>query len=218
GVKLSTAANASLIVTMIPIIAISLDILVFRSKITACKLVAVTIAVIGTYLSVTANGKIEFNSSNFRGNMFMIGAMLSWALYTLVNKSLQRKYSGVVMTTYQTIFGTICLLPLALLEFREWRMFSVIALGHILFLAVCCSVGCYLLYMYVLKHLDIAITTTYLNLVPIVGVMSGYYVLQERVFLSQIVGGLLTIFAIIIVNLDQATQWRKTSRENCGDC
>jgi drug/metabolite transporter (DMT)-like permease len=218
GVKLSTAANASLIVTIIPIIAISLDVLVFHSKITALKVVAVIIAVIGTYLSVTANGKIEFNSSNFRGNMFMICAMLSWALYTLVNKSLQGKYSGVVMTTYQTIFGTICLIPLALLEFREWRVFSVTALGHILFLAVCCSVGCYLLYMYVLKHLDIAITTTYLNLVPIVGVVSGHYALQESVFLSQIVGGLLTIFAIIIVNLDQATQRRKTSRENCSNC
>lgn len=206
GVKLSTAVNASLIVTVIPIIAISLDVLFFHSKITGLKLLAVGIALIGTYLSVTANGKIEFNSINFKGNMLMIGAMVSWALYTLLNKSLQGKYSGVCMITYQTSFGTLCLLPLALLEYQEWRAFSIMAFWHVLFLAICCSVGCYLLYMYVLKHLDVAITTIYLNVVPIIGVVSGHYFLNETVFPIQLIGGLLTIAAIVAINADMVLQ------------
>jgi drug/metabolite transporter (DMT)-like permease len=208
GVQLSTAVNASLIVTIVPIIAISLDVLFFKSKITPLKLMAVGIALIGTYLSITANGKIEFNSNHFLGNILMICAMVSWALYTLINKSLQGRYSGVCMTTYQTIFGTLCLVPLSILEYSEWRLFSLLAFGHVLFLAIGCSVICYLLYMYVLKHLDVAITTIYLSAVPVIGVVSGHYFLNESVFPIQMVGGLLTILAILAVNIDSVIQRR----------
>jgi len=209
GVKLSTATNASLIVTVIPIIAIILDILFFHSKISILKLAGVGIAIVGTYLSVTANGEMNFSSINFKGNMFMLGAMLSWALFTLVNKNLQVKYSGIFLTTYQTIIGTVCLAPLSIVEYEQWKLFSLTSFLHVLFLAICCSVVCYLLYMYVLKRLGVAITTLYLNLVPVVGVVSGYLVLNEKVLSIQIFGGLITILAIFIVNLDQIIQRRK---------
>lgn len=206
GVKLTTAANASLIVTIIPILAIGLDILFFGAKVSALKLVAIVIAIIGTYFSVTANGQLDLNSANFVGNLFVVGAMLSWTFYTLVSKSLQRKYSGMCMTTYQTIIGTLLLLPLACTEHNEWQALSLNAWGHILFLSVCCSVLGYLFYMYVLKQLDVAITTLYLNLVPVVGVISGYFILGESVLPIQIAGGAITLVAIIIMNLERAKQ------------
>ncbi len=202
GVKLTTATNASLIVSTVPIIAIILDVIFFRSRISLVKLLGVGIALVGAYLAVTANGKVEFNSANFKGNIFMVCAMLSWSFYTMVNKSLQGKYSGVFLTTYQTIFGTLCLIPLSLFEYREWRLFSLITLWNIIFLAVFCSVAGYLLYMFALKRLDVAITTIYLNLVPVVGVVCGYLILNERVLPIQLVGGLITLLAIIIVNFE----------------
>lgn len=211
GVKLTTAANASLIVTIIPILAIGLDILFFGARISAIKLLAIAVAVVGMYLSVTANGQLELNSANFVGNMYVVGAMLSWTCYTLVSKSLQNKYSGMSMTTYQTIIGTIFLLPLAWMEHNEWQALSLVAWVNIIFLSVCCSVLGYLFYMYVLKQLDVAITTLYLNLVPVVGVISGYFILDENVLPIQMAGGALTLVAIIIMNLERA------SREKVGE-
>ncbi len=125
GVKLSTAVNASLIVSTVPIIAISLDVLFFHGRVSGLKILGIGLAVIGTYLAVTANGKLELNSGNFLGNMLMVGAMLSWSFYTLINKSLQEKYTGVFLTTWQTVFGTLCLIPLSLVEYKEWGWFSV---------------------------------------------------------------------------------------------
>lgn len=206
GVKLTTAVNASLIVSVIPILAICLDVLFFRARLSPLKIGGIIIAVIGTYLAVTANGALDFNSANFTGNLFMVGAMLCWTFYTLVNKSLQSKYSGLCMTTYQTIIGTVLLVPLSLTEYQQWRIFSLEALCHILFLAVCCSALCYLLYMYVLKHLDVAVTTLYLNLVPVVGVVGGYFILGESVLPIQLIGGSLTLLAIVIMNVEQSRQ------------
>ncbi|WP_371372701.1 DMT family transporter [Sporomusa aerivorans] len=204
GVKLTTAVNASLIVTIIPILAIGLDILFFGARLSVVKFASIAVAIVGTYFSVTANGQLDLNSDNFVGNLFVIGAMLSWTFYTLVNKSLQNKYTGMSMTTYQTIIGTVFLLPLALTEISEWQIFSLTAFLHMLFLAVFCSVACYLLYMYVLKHLDVAITTLYLNLVPVVGVVSGYFILGESVLPIQLIGGAVTLLAIVIMNFERS--------------
>lgn len=211
GIKLTTAANASLIVTIIPILAIGLDILFFGARVSTLKLIAIAIAIIGAYFSVTANGQLDLNSANFTGNLLVLGAMLSWTFYTLVSKSLQNKYSGMCMTTYQTVIGTLFLIPLSFTEYSEWHMPSLTAWGHILFLAVCCSVLGYLFYMYVLKQLDVAITTLYLNLVPAVGVVSGYFILGESVLPIQIAGGALTLVAIIVMN------WEKSRQEKMSE-
>ncbi len=55
-----------------------------------------------------------------------------------------------------------------------------------------------------------AVTTLYMNLIPVVGVVSGYLILNERVLPIQIGGGLLTIIAIIIVNSEQTGKPVKT--------
>ncbi len=213
GIKYTTAVNAALIVAFVPLIAICLDVLFFRSKATFLKIAGVGIAVIGTYFSVTANGQLSFSSANFKGNILMVCAMLAWAFYTLINKFLQRSYSGLCMTTYQTIFGTVLLVPLALLEIKEWRMFSLISFWHILFLAVCCTVLGYWFYLYALKHLDVTITTIYLNLVPLVGVAGGYLFLQESVLPVQLIGGLITFVAIIVVNLEAVSHPRESGKK-----
>lgn len=202
GIKFTTAVNASLIVTFVPLITILLDIIFFHSRTTPLKIAGVSIALIGTYLSITANGQISFASTHFKGNLYMVGAMLVWAFYTLITKFLQGKYSGLTMTTFQTVFGTLFLVPLALSEFRQWKMVSLAAFGHIMFLAVCCSVVGYLFYNFALKRLDVTVTTIYLNLIPVVGVAGGFIFLGESVLPIQMLGGLITLVAIIVVNLE----------------
>ena len=126
--------------------------------------------------------------------------MFSWTLYTIFSQKQQARNSDLAIVTYQTIFGTLLLIPFALTEFREWQLFSLQAFGQILYLAAICSAACYFFYIYALKILDIALTTLYLNLVPVTGVITGFLVLGETIYPSQIVGGLLIISAILTAN------------------
>jgi len=212
GVKLSTAVNASLIAGVVPIIAIILDVLFFHGRASWLKILAIVMTIIGAYMAVTANGQISTDSSKFTGNMYMLVAMMSWALYTLVNRSLQDKYSGIFLITYQMISGTLFLVPLSMFEYHEWRWFSLSVFGHVLFLSICCSVVCYVLYMYALKRLDVVITTIYLNLVTVVGVVSGCLILHETILPAQMIGGVITIVAIIAVNLEDILARKRASR------
>lgn len=200
ALRLTTASSAALITSIVPIVAITMDILVFKTRVSFIKCIGILIAMSGAYLAITANGQLDFSSQTFIGNLFVVGAMLSWSVYTLLNKSFQGKYSGLFLTTYQSLFGTMFLIPLSLFEYKEWHFFSLTAFSNILFLAIGCSALGYFLYIYALSKLDVTITTLYLNLMCIIGVLGGHFFLQETIFPAQIAGGAMIIFSIIMIN------------------
>lgn len=204
GLSLTTASSAALITAIIPILAISLDVLVFKTKIPLIQSLGIIGALSGAYLAITANGQLNFSSQTFKGNLCIVGAMLAWSLYTVLNKSLNGKYSGLFLTTYQTLFGTLFLLPLSLFEYQQWHLFSWNALANIFYLAICCSALGYFLYIYALSKLDVTITTLYLNLMSIIGVLSGHFFLAEIIFPAQIIGGIMILVSIIIINFSTA--------------
>ena len=202
GIRLTTASNASLITSVTPIMAIALNLLFFRARLSLAEFGGVLLGIVGSYLTITANGSLDLSSSNFAGNVFVIGAMISWAFYTIFSKKQQARNSDLAIVTYQTLFGTILLVPFALTEAPQWHTFSALAFAQLVYLAVICSAACYFLYIYSLKVLDIALTTLYLNLVPITGVITGYLILDETIYPSQLLGGLLIIGAILTANIN----------------
>ncbi len=210
GISLTTASSAALITAILPILSIALDVLVFKTRIPLSQSIGIIGAMFGAYLAITANGQLDFSSQTFIGNLCIVGAMFSWSLYTLLNKSLNGKYSGLFLTTYQTLFGTLFLIPLSLLEYHQWHLFSWNALGNILYLGVCCSALGYFLYIYALSKLDVIITTLYLNLMSIIGVLSGHLFLAETIVSAQIVGGAVILISIIMVNCTGSTNKKVT--------
>lgn len=200
GVKLTTASNASIIAALVPILSVILDMIVFRSRPHSLHLIGIGLALAGTWLAVTANGQIDFSSGVLVGNLLMVAAMVSWSFYTLLSKSLQSRYSGLAMITYQTIAGTALLVPASLIDIGQWQALSVVSGLNILYLAVICSALCYLLYAFALKQLDVTITTVYLNLVPVIGVVAGGLILQESILPIQMLGGLVILAGIFVVN------------------
>jgi drug/metabolite transporter (DMT)-like permease len=209
GIKLTTASNASLITSFVPILSITLNMLFFRARLNGLEAIGVVIGIIGAYLTVTANGNIDFTSNNFKGNLYMIGAMIAWAIYTILSKQMQNKYSGLFIITYQMIFATFTLLPFSFLEYDQWQIFSVSTFLQILYLATICSGLGYFFYGYALKTVDVVVTTLYLNCVPVVGVISGYFILNEQILPIQIIGGIIIIFGIFVTNLDKTLMFLK---------
>ncbi|MGY4765178.1 DMT family transporter [Paenibacillus caseinilyticus] len=199
GMTLTTASNAALITAIIPILATGLDLALNRTRLSPVRSAGLLLAAAGTFLALTAGGQLASAPGHLLGNLFIACAMTAWVFYTLLNKALGSRYSGLLMTASQTRWGTLFLLPAALAEYRQWGMFSAGAWVNMAFLAVCCSAGCYFLYLYALQRLDVTVTTMYLNLVPVVGVVCGWLALGETVHPVQLAGGVLILAAIGIV-------------------
>jgi drug/metabolite transporter (DMT)-like permease len=200
GVKLTTASNASLIIGAIPVLTVVAERIFYRSGVSWYRWIGVGLSLVGVYLLV---GRSEGGGGAGRtsGDLFMLGACVSWVAYNMVSRNLHRRFSDFAVTTYQAVFGTIFLVPLALLEHKSWVPVSTVALLDILYLAVFCSAGAYFLYVFALARIGPIGIAPFINLIPVVGALGGVLILGEHLSGLQIVGGVVVIAGVLVVNV-----------------
>lgn len=196
GVKLTTASAASLIIATIPILTILGDCLVFKTKLTRGKIVAVVLSTGGIVLIM--HSSLTDVVGSLEGNLFMIGAAFSWVIYSLATRPLNERYSQLAVVTYQTLFGTVTLIPFALLEAGQWQPLSTTILLHVAYLGIFCSAIGYYLYVYALDILGVSSVSLFINLIPVVAVAGGYFLLHETVTSLQLLGGSIILASVWI--------------------
>ncbi|MGE5528394.1 MAG: DMT family transporter [Patescibacteria group bacterium] len=201
GLRYTTAANASMIVSAVPIFTLFTEALFFKLKVTARMAACLAVSIAGVYLVITGGGRLDFSSAHFRGNLLMVAAMACWVAYTIINKKLTDRYSSLLLTFSQTLASIFLFLPFILQEIGRWRMPSTAPLLHLLYLGVCCSALGYIFYVYAVKRLGATVSAAFLNLVPVVTVICGYFILGERVSWPQLAGMALILASLYALNM-----------------
>jgi drug/metabolite transporter (DMT)-like permease len=201
GIKLTSASNAALIIASIPIFTIIAEYTFYKTAIQWYKILGVLLSIGGVYLIISKTIDAQLYPKVFKGNLAMLGACLSWVGYIVISKRLRQRLSGIKCITYQFIFGTIFLFPLAMREFHGWFVPPPLAILNIFYLGIACSALGYFFYLYGLSRLEPVAVSTYTNLVPVIGTVGGVFILNERLLGSQIIGGAAIIIGIFIVNL-----------------
>jgi drug/metabolite transporter (DMT)-like permease len=174
--------------------------LFYKLKINLKMLVCIILSIVGVYLVISVNGKMDFSSSMLRGNMLVMGAMVVWVIYTLLNKQLDEAYSSVVLITFQSLSSIVLFVPFVLREVRLWKPLSPVPLFNLIYLGVFCSAFAYFFYIYAAKRLGPTISSAFLNLIPIVSVICGYLILGEKLMPVQIVGMALVMVSLYLLN------------------
>jgi len=199
GLKYTTASNGSIIVAAVPIFTLVTESLFYKFKITIRVVSCVIVSIIGVFLVIFEQGSLDFSSGTTKGNLLMIGAMISWVIYTIICKSLNGKYKGIVITTYQMIAASIIFIPFIIPEIDQWHGISTYSLINLLYLAFFCSALAYFLYNFAVKSLGATVTSMFLNLIPIVSIIGGVLVLKETISLLQIGGMLLIMLSLFLI-------------------
>ena len=133
----------------------------------------------------------------------MLGACLSWVVYILLSKNLHKRLSEIAITAYQSLFGTLFMIPLALLERSQWVPLTLVSGLNLAYLALFCSALSNFLYVYALSRLGPIVISPYVNLIPVVSVLGGVLILGEKLAWGQVVGGVLIIGGVLAVNWRQ---------------
>lgn len=196
GLQYTTASNASMIVSSVPIFTLITEVLFFKLKIKLKMVLCVILSIIGVYLLVTVNGKLDFSSSMFLGNILALAAMISWVIYTIFNKKLCDNYSSVVITFYQAVSSIFLFIPFVIPEMHSWKRITLVPLLNLIYLGVFCSAFAYFFYIYAAKRLGATVSAAFLNLIPIVSVICGMIVLHESLSVVQIIGMVLIMASL----------------------
>ncbi|MFW6137970.1 MAG: DMT family transporter [Spirochaetota bacterium] len=206
GIKYTTASSAALIIGSIPIFTIGADYLLYRQSVEWYRIGGVFISLAGVYLLIGNPGGVPLRPGMLLGNLLMLGACLSWVAYIQFSRNLKTDFSGISLTTYQVMFGTVFLLPLALAEHRSWIMVGPKIWLNIFYLGIFCSAVCYFLYLYALARLETIVVSSYINVIPVAGAAGGVVLLGENLTPVQLLGGAVVITGVLIVNLKYIRQ------------
>ena len=196
GLQFTNASSASMIVAAVPIITLFSETIFFKLKVSLNMVVCILLSIFGVYLVISVNGKLDFSSSAFLGNMLMMGAMVSWVIYTIMNKKFSVKYSSLVLTAYQTLTSIFLFLPFVVSEAGRWKIPSLFPLLNLLYLGIFCSALSYVFYIYAAKRLGPTVSSSFLNLTPVVTVIFGYFILDEKIAVIQIAGMALIMLSL----------------------
>ncbi|HEX7714253.1 MAG TPA: DMT family transporter [Bacillota bacterium] len=197
GVKLATAADASLIVAAYPAITMVLEMVFYRVSISRVRFLGVGLAMFGLYLIIRESTNIG-GPYRLLGDVILAATGIVWSFYNFITRKIANKYPTILITFYQTLAGAVAFIPLALAERKQWRMPGPDSLFALLYLGLFCSVAAFLLYAYGLRKMASSSAVTLMNLVPVFGVCFSVLLLHESISIVQVLGGLIVIAGIIL--------------------
>jgi drug/metabolite transporter (DMT)-like permease len=212
GIKLTSASHASLIIAAIPIFTLIAEMVFFRTRVRALGAAGIVLSVAGV-IFVVRSSAASLTAGSLTGDLFMFGACFSWVAYILLSKNLHTRMSDLAITTWQSVFGTAFLVPLALTEYRQWVPLSMPVVLNLLYLAVLSSAVGNFLYVYALSRLGPIAISPYLNLIPVIGVLGGIVLLGEGITLLQVLGGVVIVAGVLMVNARQGKPAAPPGRE-----
>lgn len=115
GVSLTSPADASIITTSMPLWAMVLAAFFLKEPITGKKVLGITFGACGALLLIVGSSHGAASSSqggsHILGDLLVLTAQLSYALYIVVYKNFVQKYSLVTIMKWMFTYAFVCMLP-----------------------------------------------------------------------------------------------------------
>ena len=123
GLSMTSSIDASIVVTMLPIVTMLLAAVFLREPITQMKAVGVLVGASGALIIVFSNNSVSQNGTgNMLGNLIVFLAVISFSLYLTLFKNLISKYQPVTVMKWMFLFATITGLPFCYNSLTEMSM------------------------------------------------------------------------------------------------
>ena len=198
GEKTVDAGTGSLLISFQPILVIVIGVLLRREVVSLVAWIGILISMAGVIM--TAIGSSAGLTLNF-GTILILGAALSSAIQTLINKALTRRYHALDVTTWAIWIGTLGLLPFSHDLPEAWGRLSTNGLLHLIFLGVVPAALCYTIFAWVLTQVPIATAMSAVYAIPVFSLIFGWLMLGEEPATLTLIGGAVTIIGVAWVQL-----------------
>ncbi len=194
ALKYTTSGQAGVIAALVPLL-VAMGAWLFLSERLTSRIIAGLVISIGGVIALSLMGDATQHAPNpALGNILELAAMTCAAGYVLTLKHLTRRYSAWYLTGLQAIAGAIFFLPGVLLEQPQpWSEISSYHWWVMLYLGTLVTLGAYGLFNYGVSQIPASRAALFINLIPVVAVVTGWGLLNESLTFWQ----LLVIVAIL---------------------
>ncbi|WP_456325260.1 DMT family transporter [Desulfonauticus submarinus] len=198
ALKYTSAGQASLIVSTLPLMVAILACFTLKEKVSFNTIFGFLLAILGVVLLTMASDVNMHSPSPFLGNLLEFIAMITASGYIILARYLSATFHPFFLAFAQAFIGAVFFLPFMLLfgdinslELKFWPVVSIVYLGFMVtFLA-------YSLYNFSLSRLEASKASAFTNLIPVFSIGLSWFLLDEKLNSVQIIGIGLVVLGII---------------------
>ena len=141
---------------------------------------------------------LDFN----KGDILMMGAVITWGLYSAFLKKIKFKVSLLTFVHILCTFGLISLIPQFLYEFLQGETVKVNStfVYSLLYLAIFPSVGSYYCWAGAVSIIGANRAGIFLSLIPLFSAVMAILFFQEKFQFYHFIGSILTLFGLFLSN------------------
>lgn len=192
GTKLSTASNGALVTSATPAFVLLFAAWILGERITRRRLVALLLATLGV-IAVIDPRTARLSPDLFLGNIILVSAALTWALYSVLVRKVSRDVPVLPATMVFFWGGLIVSLPASAWELQTVGLgeISMGVIAGVLYIGVISTALAMYLWNNAFALLEAAVASLTFFAQPVVGAGLGALFLGEKLTPLFLIGGLL---------------------------
>jgi len=204
GTKLSTASNGALVTSATPAFVLLFAPYLLGEKTTLRRVISLVISSLGV-LAVIDPRTADLSSALFVGNLSLLAAALTWALYSVLVRKISLSADLLTSSTIMLIAGIPSSLLFGFFEINNQEIGEITPgiIAGILFLGIISTALAMFLWNYAFSKLPAATASLTFFAQPVVGTLLAWLLLNEKVTPLFILGGVMIGLGIVISNTNK---------------
>jgi len=192
GTKLSTAANGALVTSATPAFILLFAAWILKERITLQRLAALVLATIGVIIVIDPRNA-RLSPEMFWGNISLVAAALTWALYSVLVRKVTRGLAVLPVSLVTFLGGVTLTLPASFIELKFIGLgdISFGAILGILYIGVISTALAMFLWNSAFARLEASVASLTFFAQPVVGVGLGALILGEQLTDTFLIGGIM---------------------------
>lgn len=208
GVSMTSPGEASIITTTMPIWVMLLAALLLHEPVTARKAGGIALGLTGALTLVLSSASASTQGSSLAGDILVLTAQLSYALYLTFFSRFIRKYSVVTLMKWMFLFASLAVLPFSLPEWlaTDWYSMTFGQIGGALYVVAGGTFVAYIFVMIGQKNLKPTLVGMYNYVQPIVACLVGVVLGMDSFTPLKGVAVALIFVGVWLVNTSRNTE------------
>jgi drug/metabolite transporter (DMT)-like permease len=203
AVKLTSIVNATIIGSMQPIVVGVIAARFFGERIGLRNVVWSAVALAGTVVVVAAGA--DDGTTDLRGDLLALGAMLSWSAYFIASKNSKKTMTSTEFTAGTALWTMAICAPLGFVFGQDMSWPSATNWGWLIVMAVSSGLIGHAMMNWSLVRIPLWVGSTFTLLIPVFSALLAWIVLGETVTAAQAVAMAVVIGALAIVVRNQSS-------------
>ncbi len=201
GLSMTNPINASVIMTMTPIVVLLTAYLLGKERLSPMKVTGVAIGATGAWLLVTKDG-FSLSEGTLLGDLFIILNASAYAVYLVIVKPLMLEYKPITVIKWIFLFGSIMTLPFGLSDLSQitWSAMPTEAWLSIFYVILGATFTVYLLNIWALQYVNSSVVGIYIYLQPIISTTIAVIFRHDPLDLKTIIYSMVIMGGVYLVS------------------